>query len=408
MYRLLTLCTVMLLLGQALFISGHVAAQGGVGRPPLPAGIERLPFNGTYEITQVPGCQNHAWNPDYVGEEKKWNEMNVRAFDFGLPYNYATGVGTEVVAAGSGRVFDIYNDPRGSLTVVISHDDNDLVRSYYVHLSAYFKEVNEAVSVGEPIGMSGETGAEGQPHLHFAVTEGGDPATSGTAANINSLPGIPWNLDTLTEDGFVFPCRPLGSVADIAVGGPVAQEPEASVDEPVASSSGYNRQAAVDAAYRHLNDAYVFENDSAWYVSRALWAGGVPMTNEWNENVAAGLTDPSVLLPPISPDGATAPAARANDLVNYLYHNFDITFTQLSWSDNEAGGADLGDVIAYDWEGDGIIDHVAIVTRINEEGYPEVSEHSPTDQNRYWTYSDLDNAFIEAAYPGSVAYLIQF
>lgn len=357
----------------------------GSGRPPLPPGIVRLPFNGEYEVTQVPGCGAHDRN---LWSSREGQELNGRALDFGLYLD-------EVVAAGEGYVLSAYTDAYGALVLVIDHGQG--VRSYYVHLQEFWVSVGDHVNAGDPIGLSGNSGLGGQYHLHFAVTvnNNDDPAYIGDAANINSLPGLPWILDVPNADGFVTPCRPAGSPADIAVGGAVAQTSAATVpaEEPTLIAVGYDRNAAVDAAYGYLGQDEVLPNDSARYASLVLWAGGLPQTDEW---VSTALDWPQ-------------------DLVNYLVASHRLneqstytpaTITRLVWADNTAGGAMPGDLIAYDWEGDAIIDHVAVVTRLNEQGYPEVSEHSPRDENRYWSYSDVADNWIEFAYPGSVAYLI--
>ena len=66
----------------------------------------------------------------------------------------------------------------------------------------------------------------------------------------------------------------------------------------------------------------------------------------------------------------------------------------------------LGDVIGYDWKGrpDGILDHLAIVTSLNQYGYPSVTQHSPS-RTRYWSWDPAGN-WIQVTHPGSRVYLI--
>ena len=84
------------------------------------------------------------------------------------------------------------------------------------------------------------------------------------------------------------------------------------------------------------------------------------------------------------------------------------TITELKRSDNTAGGAQPGDIIAYDWNSgaDGVIDHLAIVTGSTPEGYPLVSQHTPAQYDRYWSYSESGRDWIENAEKGARVYLI--
>ena len=395
-------CLVAMLFGQVLFLPWQAGATGEVGRPPLPEGIVRLPFDGPTEITQVPGCGWH--NRNNKNYETGYNvspqsqEQNDRAFDFGL------FDGTAVLAAGEGDVIstDVIG---GALQVGIAHGRwengafvHNGVRSFYLHLQDFVDgaQVGDHVQVGQQVGWSGHSGGV-PPHLHFDVTENNDdsdPASIGTAANINDLPGIPWDLNVLNADGYVTNCDL--QVNETAVGGsiaqpPVAQNPDGS-DEGSITVPIYDRDAAVNTAIATFGDGGQFGDDSASFVSQALWGGGLPQTDDWDQEV---LSSPS-------------------SLVNYLINAHPIegnasitpgTMTELSWSNDVPTGADLGDVIAYDYGGDGIIDHVALVTGFTNDG-PTVTEHSPNHQDRYWTYSEEDGAWIAEAHPGAVAFLI--
>ncbi|GAX91953.1 amidase domain-containing protein [Effusibacillus lacus] len=48
----------------------------------------------------------------------------------------------------------------------------------------------------------------------------------------------------------------------------------------------------------------------------------------------------------------------------------------------------IGDVICYDWEGDGMWQHNTIVVDFNHEGMPLVNAHTVASQRRYWDYKD--------------------
>ena len=155
-------------------------------------------------------------------------------------------------------------------------------------------------------------------------------------------------------------------------------------------SSMYNRVAARDWAYAHWLDKEKYPgNDCTWFVSQALWAGGLPRTSTWTDYL---------------PD-----AINADRFKNAVIRAGYATIREVTWSDNTAGHAQLGDVIAYDWNGpaDGIIDHVAVVTTPpNAQGYPSVTQHSLPRRDRYWSWDIDRNGWIENTHPGSRVYLI--
>lgn len=63
----------------------------------------------------------------------------------------------------------------------------------------------------------------------------------------------------------------------------------------------------------------------------------------------------------------------------------------------DASMLQIGDVICYDFAGDGRIDHTAIVTYL-DQGVPYVNAHTNDSRRRLWTYSD------SAAYSPSIRY----
>ena len=48
----------------------------------------------------------------------------------------------------------------------------------------------------------------------------------------------------------------------------------------------------------------------------------------------------------------------------------------------------LGDVICYDFEGDGRWNHTTIVVAKDENGEPLVNAHTSNSYHRYWGYED--------------------
>lgn len=53
-----------------------------------------------------------------------------------------------------------------------------------------------------------------------------------------------------------------------------------------------------------------------------------------------------------------------------------------------AGELLLGDVICYDWEGDGRFNHNTIVTAYDADGQPLVNAHTQNSLHRRWEYRD--------------------
>ena len=133
------------------------------------------------------------------------------------------------------------------------------------------------------------------------------------------------------------------------------------------------------------------DQECAWFVSHALWAGGLAMNSTWTD------TSPTAV-------NVVRAQAMVDTIVKY---GLGTKSTKITWSDQTAKGARVGDVIAYDWGGDGIVDHVAIVTSLNASGYPYVTQRSPAQKSRYWSWSASEGDWIEFAYPGSAAYLVR-
>lgn len=142
----------------------------------------------------------------------------------------------------------------------------------------------------------------------------------------------------------------------------------------------YNRQEAVKYAEYWWNDAnpayHFFEvNDCTNFISQCLRAGGAPMRGFPNRSTG------------------------------WWYQNDDWSF---SWSVAHAfrwylSGStkglqatevdapeklQLGDVICYDFEGDGRYDHTTIVVAKNHDNMPLVNAHTNNSRLRYWDYQD--------------------
>ena len=400
---LAAMCVVAMAFGQILAIGGSVpkATAGPTLYLPWESG-------SVWRITNGNGTGEHA------------DAANQYAFDAVPDAGRST---THVTAIAGGHVLGFQNDipndalfyvPHAGNCMLIQHDDGTV--SIYAHLAAgsipdELRQDGAEVRGGMVIGTVGDTGYARGVHLHWSLLSEGHMYDGGgyrTCAGTSTPSQYADNDRELIEDGGVPRTDRYYESTNVDQG--IAEAPPVQTDDGMISVVSYDRGAAVDVAFGYLHEEEVFEEDSALFASRVLWAGGLPKSDAWTDDS----TDSALLAPESTNPGPTDAAANANDLVDYLagthsestYSVTLATRTQIVWSDNTASGAQLGDGIAYDWEGDGIIDHVAVVTNINASGYPEVSQHSPTQENQYWSYSEADHNWIEKAYPGSVAYLI--
>lgn len=178
------------------------------------------------------------------------------------------------------------------------------------------------------------------------------------------------------------------------------------------STAFYDRTTAVSWAVANYNHQPLIQNngDCTWYVSQALWAGGLPDSADWTKYSPNGVLGNNLEAAakalihggysPTDPINPTINATNADDLVRYLVAAGLATKTPITWSDNTTNGAQLGDLIAYDWNhgSDGTIDHVAIVTGYAPgTHFPTVSQHSQNRLNRYWSFDPTSNGWIENA-----------
>lgn len=107
------------------------------------------------------------------GYNGTFTHQNIFALDFEMPE------GTLVCAAREGVVVALKNDgTKGGLQKELQDQANqvtiyqaDGTYAVYVHLKylGTLVKIGDGVTVGEPIGLSGNTGYTSAPHLHFAV-----------------------------------------------------------------------------------------------------------------------------------------------------------------------------------------------------------------------------------------------
>ncbi|MGE6487231.1 amidase domain-containing protein [Paenisporosarcina sp. NPDC076898] len=140
----------------------------------------------------------------------------------------------------------------------------------------------------------------------------------------------------------------------------------------------YNRQAAVDYANRWWdsnNPAFpVFDVDCTNYISQCLLAGGAPMRSYPNRNKGWWVR------------GGTWSFSWSTSHALRWYLDTSTTGLQAVKVAN-ASDLKLGDVISYDFQGDGRFDHTTIVTGFNEIGEPLVNAHTVSARQRDWRYT---------------------
>jgi len=170
-----------------------------------------------------------------------------------------------------------------------------------------------------------------------------------------------------------------------------------------ADTSTYNRTAAVSWAMANAQDPQGSGGLCTWFVSQALWAGGMPETADW--------------------EPGTRSSVYVQDLVNYLTSSNDATLINITsdLTTNAVPQAEPGDIIVYSWDGT-TLDHMAFVVGIASGQYPEVSEWGQFDftthpwykvfnpsspyVERGWTWSVIHNVWLQVKNPNMKAYLL--
>lgn len=141
----------------------------------------------------------------------------------------------------------------------------------------------------------------------------------------------------------------------------------------------YNRLKAVQYAERwwnSYNPAYKkFDVDCTNFISQCLCEGGAPMTGYPNRSRGWWIRN----------NNWSYSWAVANSLKFYLNQpNNSVRAREVS-SPNQLL---VGDVICYDFQGDGRFDHNTIVTGKDAFGMPLVNAHTYNSRKRYWAYED--------------------
>jgi len=155
---------------------------------------------------------------------------------------------------------------------------------------------------------------------------------------------------------------------------------EVEQDTPMDRNNVYNRFNAVKYAETwwdgHNKEYPLYANDCTNFISQCLRAGGLKMNGMpknavgwWYKNYSASSYSWRV----------------AHALRKYL------PISQTGIKAEEVGNPkelSLGDLILYDFEGDGRWNHCTIVVAKDENGEPLVNAHTQNSRKRYWSYYD--------------------
>lgn len=146
----------------------------------------------------------------------------------------------------------------------------------------------------------------------------------------------------------------------------------------------YNRLSVVEYANRwwnSANPAYLeFEVDCTNFASQCIFAGSAPMIYTGKRDSGwwyVGMEHHQELW--------SFSWAVAHALQSYAINSTKGFRGSIVRSPQEL---ELGDMITYDWDGDGRYQHNAIVTMKDGLGMPLVNAHTNNSRHRYWSYRD--------------------
>jgi hypothetical protein len=204
---------------------------------------------------------------------------------------------------------------------------------------------------------------------------------------------------------------PVASVAPAPSAAPTSVAAGRSAANAV--SSAFNGAAAAKWATAHARDTPPADSACTWFVSQALWAGGLATSTTWTSAGHHG--------------GRRRPGSQTAwytpSFVNYIRATYPrSTYTELNFRANAVPAARPGDVIVYAWDGGASVsktsslDHASVVVDIASGQYPEVAEWSISDlgpfgrassyTKRGCTWSQKSHAWLQSKHPKVQAFLL--
>jgi hypothetical protein len=115
--------------------------------------------------------------------------------------DWSIPVGTPIYAVADGEVFYINQDPNASpygIYVRIRHQGG-VYETIYAHLSQVTVGLNQTVTAGHVIALSGDTGKSTGPHLHFTLKKRGATNSGETSYPKNVVDPLPYLQATATD-----------------------------------------------------------------------------------------------------------------------------------------------------------------------------------------------------------------
>lgn len=174
---------------------------------------------------------------------------------------------------------------------------------------------------------------------------------------------------------------------------------------PVTDASGtYDRAAAVAYAREHWNDGATVPwlPDCTAFASQALWAGGLSKSDKWTNSSR----DRQQVATRVVRPGPTKAMMAADVLKNYLVNETGQgTLTQISYEDRSIPGAEAGDLVLYDWNADGFVDHIAFIVATGPSE-TLVAQHTPNQVDKGWNWSSTGNNWLSQTAPSTRVYLL--
>ncbi|WP_442603014.1 amidase domain-containing protein [Paenibacillus sp. KN14-4R] len=150
------------------------------------------------------------------------------------------------------------------------------------------------------------------------------------------------------------------------------------------SRVSYSRDKVAQYAERwwdSYNPAYLkFEVDCTNFVSQCLFAGGAPMNYTGKRDQGWWYVGKNY-----NQELWSFSWAVANALESYVPHSNKGLRGKIVSSPREL---DIGDMISYDWEGDGKYTHSTVVVAKDDYGMPLVNAHTNNSRHRFWAYRD--------------------
>lgn len=140
--------------------------------------------------------------------------------------------------------------------------------------------------------------------------------------------------------------------------------------------------AYADQYWNQPNPSYEsFEVNCTNYISQCIFAGGAPMNY-------TGKRDSGWWYKGRSGDTEQWSYSWAVSNALQVYLSFPRSRGFRASPVDSAQELQLGDVIMYDWSGDGRYQHTTIVTAFDADGMPLVNANTVASRHRYWDYRD--------------------